>query len=424
LGGGGVVCAHLSTWCMATQAGVAKARVVSFFRYVHLDPIMTRLRLRPQLEAIGVVGRIVLAPEGMNLQAAVREDRLEDLQGLLGSEMGLGKDVRLNVDKEVYERVEDAFGRLRIRVRDRLVAEAEETERFVPATSRTLSPRDFHAKLLGMVGGGGGGGVVLDARNLYESEVGRFEGATSLDCSTHLEAAAAARRALASVPKEAPVLMYCTGGIRCEKLAEMVADMGYRDVFGLKGGVVAYAREIPREESLFRGVNVVFDRRRAVAVTQDATGTCISCGARTSRITNCGNKACGAILVQCEDCGAALHGACSPSCACAMSLPQAWRERLVRLPVVRHVVHTKHDHRSIARRAAFPQWQALPSAERRQRLVDTTAAFLARTRARPDLAYALAVCTALIQKVAVPRKSRHTSDKAAGPISVQQSPLG
>jgi UPF0176 protein len=383
-----------------------RAKVVSLFRYLPLDPETVRLALRPRLVALGVTGRIVLAPEGVNLQAAVRGDRMEGLKAAL-HEVGVSfPPEALNVDAEERDDVEDAFGKLRIRVRTTLVAEAREAQSLVP-TPRSLPPRAFHSRLQAL---DGEAGVVLDARNLYESEVGRFSPARALDCSTHAEAAEAMRRALQDVPKSAPVLMYCTGGIRCEKLAELATTWGFTDVSGLRGGIVAYAREIPPSESLFRGVNVVFDRRRTVAVTEDALGQCISCGERTSRLSNCSNKACAAILVQCTLCGEAMRGTCSPACAAATALPAAWVHRLVRVPLVRGAVQTSHESRSIRRRAFFPQWAHLPPSERRENLRLAAELAAARARARPEVGFFLALCHA------------HLHGCKKGPSQEQQHP--
>ena len=124
---------------------------------------------------------------------------------------------------------------------------------------------------------------------------------------------------LADAPKDAPLFTYCTGGIRCVKVgAYLTQELGFTNVNRLAGGIIAYDRTLadkaPEEDSLFKGSNFVFDGRLGRAITDDALGTCVTCGAETSLVSNCRNSNCHKRMIQCEKCRTSFHGTCSDAC--------------------------------------------------------------------------------------------------------------
>ena len=160
--------------------------------------------------------------------------------------------------------------------------------------------------------------ILLDCRNSYETEVGKFVGAEPLETETFRESWDVLKDRLADTPKDAPIMTYCTGGIRCVKVgAYLTQELGFTNVSRLAGGIVAYDRTISEnkgEKPLFEGTNYVFDGRVGRVITDDKMGTCITCGAKTNLLTNCANTACHKRMVQCEKCRPKYLGTCSDSC--------------------------------------------------------------------------------------------------------------
>jgi predicted sulfurtransferase len=161
--------------------------------------------------------------------------------------------------------------------------------------------------------------IVLDCRNKYETDVGIFEGAEPLGTDNFRESWDVLKERLSDTPKDAPIMTYCTGGIRCVKVgAYLTQELGFTNVSRLAGGIIAYDRTLQEktqgEESMFKGTNFVFDGRLGRQITDDALATCITCGAETSMVSNCRNDNCHQRMVQCEACKTLFHGTCSVAC--------------------------------------------------------------------------------------------------------------
>ena len=160
---------------------------------------------------------------------------------------------------------------------------------------------------------------LLDCRNIYETDVGRFEGSEPLETHTFRDSWDALKERLSDTPKDAPIMTYCTGGIRCVKVgAYLTQELGFTNVSRLAGGIIAYDRILnenaPEEKPLFKGTNFVFDGRLGRPITEDSLGTCITCGSETSAVSNCRNENCHKRIVQCENCRTSFSGTCSDAC--------------------------------------------------------------------------------------------------------------
>ena len=157
--------------------------------------------------------------------------------------------------------------------------------------------------------------LVVDMRNHYESEVGHFEGAILPDVDTFREALQVVKKELKN-KKDKKILLYCTGGIRCEKASAYLKSEGFKDVNQLYGGIINYARECRAAnlKSKFRGKNFVFDERVGERITDDIISQCHQCGEASDRHTNCKNDACHLLFIQCEKCKKKFDGTCLPEC--------------------------------------------------------------------------------------------------------------
>jgi UPF0176 protein len=165
--------------------------------------------------------------------------------------------------------------------------------------------------------------IVVDMRNHYESEVGRFEGAICPDVDSFREELPWVAEQLKD-KKDHKILMYCTGGIRCEKASAYLRHHGFKDVNQLHGGIIAYAREI-REKGMaskFHGKNFVFDERMGERITDEVISHCHQCGETSDQHVNCANLACNLLFIQCNNCSKQYNGCCSNTCIEIVALPE------------------------------------------------------------------------------------------------------
>jgi UPF0176 protein len=119
------------------------------------------------------------------------------------------------------------------------------------------------------------------------------------------------------------LVMYCTGGIRCEKASAYYKHKGFKNVFQLEGGIIEYARQVEKQklENKFIGKNFVFDHRRAEQISEEVIAHCHQCGKPSDKHVNCANEACHLLFIQCEECGGKMNNCCSTDCMEIAALP-------------------------------------------------------------------------------------------------------
>jgi UPF0176 protein len=295
---------------------------LSFYRYVRLaDPAAMRNELYAEWEALGVLGRIYLAQEGINAQLSVPTHQFEAFRKAI--------DARTEFDGVPFKiAVEDdgkSFLKLTLKVRHKLVADGLHDEVFdVSNVGQHLDAESFN-RLMEQ------GATVVDMRNNYECLIGHFEGALLPEAETFRGAVEEMLEKLEN-KKDEPVLLYCTGGIRCEKASAWFRHHGFSNVGQLHGGIIDYARQVRAKElpSLYKGQNFVFDGRLAERITDDVVSTCFQCGQASDRITNCQQHTCNMLLVQCEACATKYADCCTPNCREIHLLPEEvqreWRK--------------------------------------------------------------------------------------------------
>jgi UPF0176 protein len=165
---------------------------------------------------------------------------------------------------------------------------------------------------------------VVDMRNHYESEIGHFQNAITPDVDTFRESLPIIEGQLSEHKEDKNLLMYCTGGIRCEKASAFFKHKGFKNVFQLEGGIIEYTRQVKAEglESKFIGKNFVFDHRLGERITDDVVAQCHQCGKPCDNHTNCANEACHLLFIQCDDCAEAMENTCSIECLEIIHLPE------------------------------------------------------------------------------------------------------
>jgi len=280
---------------------------ISFYKYHFIgNPQLFRDHLYLMLEPIGVLGRIYVANEGINAQISVPTDVLETFKSLV-AEITFLDGVRLNIAVEDNGK---SFIKLVIKVKSKIVADGLNDPSFNAWDhGKHLSAKDFN-ELTAQPNT-----ILVDMRNHYESEVGHFENAIIPNVDTFKQELDYVVDLLAD-KKDQPVVMYCTGGIRCEKASAWLKHNGFKDVYQLEGGIIKYAQDIRKEglPNKFKGKNFVFDERRAERITDDIIAHCHQCGADSDTHTNCINIGCNLLFIQCAKCAARYEGCCSDAC--------------------------------------------------------------------------------------------------------------
>ncbi len=287
---------------------------ISFYKYHHiLSPKDFRDELYKNLETLSVLGRIYVASEGINAQISVPEKQLEQFRDYIYSIPFLNG-VRLNLAVQDNGK---SFFKLKILVRKKIVADGLDDSTFnVTNTGIHVNAREFN-KLADDENT-----IIVDMRNHYESEVGHFKNAICPNVDTFREELTVVEDIMKD-QKDKNLLMYCTGGIRCEKASAWMKHIGFKNVFQLDGGIIEYARQSREQgiENKFIGKNFVFDERLGERITDDIIAVCHQCGQPCDDHTNCKNDGCHLLFIQCEACKEKFDGCCSLECKEVISLP-------------------------------------------------------------------------------------------------------
>lgn len=295
---------------------------LSFYAYAKIsDPMQFRDELFIEWDKLDVLGRIYVAREGINAQLSLPAINMEVFKKHLDSYPFL-KDIRLNIAVEQYNK---SFLKLKIKVREKIVADGLNDDGFdVTDIGVHLKAKDFNRMMENP------DTIVVDMRNHYESEIGHFEGAITPDVDTFRESLPIISEQLDEYKNNKNILMYCTGGIRCEKASAYFKHMGFKNVFQLEGGIIEYTRQIKTEglESKFIGKNFVFDNRLGERITDDIVAHCHQCGKPCDTHTNCKNDGCHLLFIQCAECAEKMKGCCSDACRDIVSLPSEQQKML------------------------------------------------------------------------------------------------
>jgi UPF0176 protein len=282
-------------------------RTLSFYKYHQIpDPKAFRDDFYIQLDQAGVYGRIYVAHEGVNGQISVPGNRFNDFLNVLNLYSWL-QGIRLNT---AIEDDGKSFYKLKIKVKSKIVADGLNDDTFdVTKRGRHLSAVEVN-RLLDKEDT-----LVIDMRNHYESEVGHFEKSICPDVETFREALPLVEEMLQN-DKDKTIIMYCTGGIRCEKASAYYLHKGFRDVCMVDGGIIEYTRQctelgLPNK---FVGKNFVFDERMGERISDHVLSVCHQCGESSDIHINCANDACHILFIQCEGCSNTYERCCSVKC--------------------------------------------------------------------------------------------------------------
>ncbi len=280
--------------------GVELQKVILYYAFTPIsDPEAVRLWQKTLCESLRLKGRILISPHGIN--------------GTLGGDMSaLKKYVRATKEYPGFKKIDfkwsdgqgNEFPRLKIRVRDELVAFGNPNELVVDEN--------------GIVGGGihlrsdqveklveerGDEIVFFDGRNAFEAKIGKFKNAIVPDVSSTRDFVNEIESGKYDHLKEKPIVTYCTGGIRCEVLSTVMKNRGFKEVYQIQGGIVRYGKKYG-DSGLWEGSLYTFDARMALDFTESAKviGQCEKCSAPTNQFHNCANISCHDLILLCDSC--------------------------------------------------------------------------------------------------------------------------
>jgi UPF0176 protein len=288
----------------------------SFYCYFNIeDPKQFRDHWYKMLNSLKVYGRIYIANEGINAQINCPVEHFETLRDFIYSHKEMNE---LRLNKAVQED-NHSFYVLDIKIRTKIVADGIFDPSFsMDNKGRYVNASQFNEMVKDPTT------LVIDMRNHYEFEVGRFKNAIEIPSDTFREQLPMAAEMFES-DKDRNIIMYCTGGIRCEKASAWMLHNGYKNVFHLEGGIINYINQVNAKnlENAFIGKNFVFDERLGERITDDVIANCHVCGKPCDVHVNCANSACHLLFIQCEECKKNLDGCCSTDCQSFIHLSEA-----------------------------------------------------------------------------------------------------
>ncbi len=295
---------------------------ISFYQYARIgNPELFRDHLFIHWNALDLLGRIYVAHEGINAQLSVPAENFEAFKNYLDS-ISFLENVRLNI---AIEHDNLSFLKLKVKVRNKIVADGLNDATFdVTNKGIHLNAEEFNALI------DDPDTVLVDMRNHYESEIGHFKNAITPDVDTFRDSLDSIEKDLAYHKEDKKLVMYCTGGIRCEKASAYYKHKGFKQVYQLEGGIIDYARQVEKRklENKFLGKNFVFDHRRGERITDDVIAHCHQCGKPCDTHVNCANEACHLLFIQCETCAEQMNDCCSEACKEVHNLPYDQQKKL------------------------------------------------------------------------------------------------
>lgn len=295
----------------------------SFYRYVILNDLQNlHGELVNKWSDLNILGRIYIAPEGINAQMSIPEEKFKTFRNQLDSDTRF-KDVPFKIAIEDNGR---SFYKLTVKIRKKIVADGLKEDSFdVTNVGTHLSAEEWNEALQKK------DSIVVDMRNFYESEVGHFENAICPEAHSFRQELPMVKEILQGKENK-KILLYCTGGIRCEKASAFLKHHGFKDVNQLYGGIIEYARQVKSKGliSKFKGKNFVFDERMGERITEDVISKCYQCGTLCDSHHNCANDGCHLLFIQCESCRKKFEACCSEECRNIIHLPVEEQKKIQR----------------------------------------------------------------------------------------------
>ncbi len=308
---------------------------ISFYKYAHIgNPAIFRNHLFIHWNEMDVLGRIYVAHEGINAQLSVPAENFQRFKDFLDS-ISFLENVRLNI---AIEQDNMSFLKLKVKVRHKILADGLNDNTFDVTNKGVHVDAEKFNDLIEDPDT-----VLVDMRNHYESEIGHFKNAVTPDVDTFRDSLDIIEKDLQDHKEDKKLVMYCTGGIRCEKASAYYKHKGFKQVYQLEGGIIEYARQVEQKklENKFIGKNFVFDHRRGERISEDVIAQCHQCGEPCDDHVNCANEACHLLFIQCKKCAEKMNNCCSEHCMEIHALPYEEQKALRKGKVVSNKIFKK-----------------------------------------------------------------------------------
>lgn len=275
-------------------------KVILYYNFVPVpDPETTRLWQKELCTGLGLKGRIIIADHGIN---GTLSGSMKDIKAYV-------KAMRLhplfkNTQYKWSDGTGDEFPKLSVKVRPELITLAPDEKFDVYNSTKGLTPKQWHEYIEKNPDV-----IILDARNDYESDIGVFRGDNLV--ATEIKVFKQIKETLKDLPKDKPILTYCTGDVRCEYLSAYMKHKGFDEVYHLDGGIVKYGQQF-KDDGYWEGKCFVFDQRMSLEFSEDSKdiSQCLYCKNLTSHYVNCANNQCNKLILICSKCSKA-HKTCS-----------------------------------------------------------------------------------------------------------------
>ena len=291
----------------------------SFYKYVKIKNLNElRNNLYINWKSLDVLGRIYIADEGINGQVSVPENNFKKFKSNL-----MSHEIFKNINIKIAIVEGLSFLKLTIKIKNEIVAYKISNRQYdMKNVGKHLNYKEFNKAI-------DDGAIVVDVRNYYEGEIGKFENAIIPDIERSEELLPEIKRLLKN-HKNDKILMYCTGGIRCEKASSYLLKQGFKDINQLNGGIIQYASDIKKNKvkSKFIGKNFVFDHRMGESITDDIISKCHQCQSPSDTHRNCENQSCHILFIQCEKCNEKFNGCCTDNCKDFIKLSKEKQKKL------------------------------------------------------------------------------------------------
>jgi UPF0176 protein len=279
-------------------------KIILFYKYVNIEhPLSFSNQQTKRLKLLNLKGRLIISREGINGTLSGREEDINDYEKSLIQDKKF-EDI---VFKESFFK-EEVFPRLSVKIRDEIVSLKKPIDiNNKEKKGKYIDIDKFHE----IIKNKSDEYVILDARNNYESNIGRFKNAITPDIDNFRDFP----KVLKDIKKykNKKIVMYCTGGVRCEKASSYLIKKGYKNVYQLKDGILNYINYYPDD---FEGKCYVFDKRIAVGVLSNNSiiSKCTYCSNKSDRYVNCENKSCNKQFIVCTECESKFNKFCSVKC--------------------------------------------------------------------------------------------------------------
>ncbi|HEV2601405.1 MAG TPA: rhodanese-related sulfurtransferase [Candidatus Babeliales bacterium] len=280
-------------------------KILLFYKYVTIEYPKRTLKWQQKLCAdLKLTGRILLGHEGINGTVGGSDEHIAHYKNAMRKDP-----LFADIDFKESEGGAECFPKMRIAVRDEIVSIGIPADQLTPKQGGAhLNPDEAHA----LIQSNPDNLVILDARNKVEWQVGAFTNAVKPDIDNFRDLPAYIDSNLEQF-KDKQVLMYCTGGVRCERASAYLNTKGVAaQVYQIEGGIQRYTDAYP--DGYFRGKNYVFDGRVTVKINDDILGSCALCDTSCDDFINCRNVLCNKHMISCADCTITFKNSCSAAC--------------------------------------------------------------------------------------------------------------